>query len=344
MKNVKRTIIPLLMVLFFVLPVFVFAGPGGERSQQAAGPTYPTRPVELLIPMGAGGGLDLASRAISAVIPKYLGQPLTVTLRPGASGVIGTTEIANAAPDGYRLLFGGTGPNTAVPLAQQVPYTRESFVPIAMVNYSPTVLVVPGNSPYHTVQEVVDAINANPGRLNYSTTGPFSNSHIPMAMFLNAYGLLGKVTPIHYDGGGPQLTAVLGGQVDVAAIFPSNAMDHVKTGALRVLALTDTKRIPADDADGVFKDVPTFTELGKPEVVFRMWWSILAPAGIPKEVEMHLRNAFAQLLRDPEFAELFARMGERTDKYMDGPDFKRMWDEEQALIGPIVRLIQQEER
>ena len=340
MKNVRRTIIPLLAVLFLVLPVFLFAG--GEKDGQASGPKYPTRPVELLIPMGAGGSHDLGARAITAVIQKYLGQPMTVTLRPGASGVIGTTEVANAPKDGYKLLGAGTGPNTAVPLAQEVSYNADSFVPIAMTNYAPLIFCVPALSPYNSIKDLIDAINANPGKLNYATTGAYSNAHIPSAQLWHAAGVLGKITPVHYDGGGPQAVALLGGQADVGAAMPISVMDHVKAGKLKVLAVTDTQRIPATEADGVYKDVPTLQELGY-DVVFWMWRTVMAPAGIPKDVELFLRDVFNKLRQDPDYIELIKRIGDNPDLYMDGPDFKKFWDEERVRLAPIIKVLKEVE-
>ena len=339
MKRAGKIILPLVLILLVTIPVFVFGAGGGERGA----PNYPTRPVELLIPMGAGGAHDLTARAVVAVVHRYLGQPMTVTLRPGATGVIGTTEIANAAPDGYRLLFGGPGPNVALPIAQEVPYSLDSFVSIAMVNYTPTVLAVRGDSPYHTVQDLIDAINARPGQMNYATAGVYGNTHLAMAMIWNAYNVMGRIQPVHFDGGGPQLAALLGGQVVAAAPFPSAIIDHVKSGTLRPLAVTDYQRIPADEADGVFANVPTFTELGYPDVIFRQWKTVMAPAGLPREVEMHLRNTFQQLSRDSEFAELLARIGERADQWMDGPDFTRQLAEESTAFERIIRIIQQME-
>ena len=339
MKRVGKVVLLSVLILVVAIPMSVFAGGGGERSTR----DFPTRPVELLIPYGPGGTHDLVARAITAVIPKYLGQSMVVTLRPGASGVIGTTEIANAPPDGYRLLFAGWGPNSAFHAAQDVPYAPESFVPIAMVNYAPRIVVVPGNSPFQTLDDVIRAIRARPGQLNYGTSGSFSNGHIDLAALWDLAGVLGQVEPIHFEGGGAQLAAILGGQVDVGSIFHSVAIDHVRTGALRVLGVTNTHRIPADEADGLYANVPTLQELGY-DVVFRMWRAVFAPAGTPEPVVRHLRNAFEQLSRDPEFIELNARLGERADQWMDGPEFQRMWDEERAGIVPIVRRMQQMER
>ncbi|MCL2480414.1 MAG: tripartite tricarboxylate transporter substrate binding protein [Spirochaetaceae bacterium] len=334
MKKQKRMILFLLVVLLIATPVLVSATGNKEAAK------YPTRPVELLIPMGAGGIHDIGARAVVAVIQKYLGQPMIVTLRPGASGVVGTTEVANAPKDGYKLLSGGTGPNTAVPLVQDVPYNADSFVCIAQLSYLPVILVVPGNSPFNSVKDLIDYIKANPGKLNYATSGAYSNQHIPQGQLWHAAGVLGKITPIHFDGGGPQLAAILGGQCDVGTAFQSQLMDHVKAGKLKALAIADTRRLPASEADGVFKDVPTLQELGY-NVVFGQWRTIMAPAGIPKDVELFLRDVFNKLCKDPAYIDLLKKIGEPTDLYLDGPDFKKFWDEERTRLIPFMKTLKE---
>lgn len=319
-----------LLALLISAPALVIAGESD----------YPTRPVELLIPMGAGGSHDIHARAISAVIPKYLGQPMPVTLRPGASGIIGTNEVANAPKDGYKLLLAGTGPNSLVPLAQETPYNEDSFVPIAMINYAPVVICVPRSSPYTSIKELIDDINANPGQLNYASSGIYSNYHIPMGMLWHAAGVMGKIVPVHFDGGGPAVAALLGGHADVGAVFVSQVVDQLKTGALRPLAVSDTKRIAATGDDDFLGDVPTLQELGY-DVVFQMWRTVMAPAGIPKDVETHLREAFIKLSKDKDFEELLRRVGERADQHMDGPEFKKLWDSERASFRPVIQAIKE---
>ena len=329
MKNLKKTMVVMAALL---VSTVVF--------ECASAANYPTRPVELLIPMGAGGSHDINARAVTAVVPKYLGQPMPVTLRPGASGVIGTTEVANAPKDGYKLILGGTGPNSSVPLAQEVPYNEDSFIPIAMINYSPVLVCVPGSSPYKSVKELVDAINAKPGELNYASSGLYSNQHVPIAMLWHAAGVMGKITPIQFDGGGPQVAALLGGHADVGTVFASQVIDQLKTGALRALAITDSQRATAEEAEGILANVPTLKELGY-DVVFRMWRAVLAPAGIPKDVEMYLRDVFAKLSKDKEYHELLFKIGERSDLYLDGPDFKKFWDAERASFLPVIQAIKE---
>ena len=338
MKKAGKVALILALILLVAIPMFVFAGGGGERRVD-----YPTRPVELLIPQSAGGLLDINARAVVAHIQPFLGQPMTITLRPGGAGVIGTTEIARADPDGYRLLLGANGPNTIVPQVQNVAYDIDSFISIARIGSMPRIIVVPGDSPYRTMQELINGINANPGRLNYSTSGANSHGHIPSALLWDSAGVLGRIQPIHFDGGGPQLVALLAGDVDVGAVFTNQIYDHVRTGRLRPLGIASAERMPASYADGLFANVPTLTELGHP-VVFSVWMTVMTPAGTPEPIVRHLRNTFAQLFRDADFAEMLERVGGDVAAYMDGPDFQRVLESEWYDVGPIIERIRQLER
>jgi tripartite-type tricarboxylate transporter receptor subunit TctC len=302
----------------------------------AAPSNFPTRPLQLVVPMGAGGSHDLHARAICSVIDKYLGMPMTVTLRPGGSGVIGTQEVADSRKDGYTLLLGGTGPNTALPLMQEIRYNQESFVPIAMINYAPVVFAVRADSPFYTAKDLIDYISKNPGKLNYASGGPYGNLHIPLVLLFEAGGVFGEIMHVPFDGGGPALIALLGGDVDVTAAFPAALQDHIKAGKLRAIGVSDTKRL-----GGVYENVPTLIEQGF-NVKFQMWRTVMAPAGIPEDVQLKLREAFKKLSQDVKFKTLIEQMGERSDLYMDGPEFVSFWNDEQVELEKVVPLMMKE--
>lgn len=327
--------------IFFVLLAvsLVFAAVG--CSQTASEPAvkqpekYPSKPVELVVPFGAGGSIDMHSRAIVAVIPQYLGGPMVVSLKPGGSGAIGTEYVARSKPDGYTLLFGSSGPNTALHHVRDLPYTREDFIPIAKINHSPNLFVVRADSPFQTMEDLIEYAKQNPGKVTYSSSGPFGSNHIPAEMFAEAAGL--DLVHVPFDGGGPSLMAALGGQVDFGSVMPTQARPLVEAGKMRALAIMDTER-----DKGNLKDVPTLIELGY-DATFAMWRTVLAPKDTPEEVVTQLRDAFRQLVEDPTFIQMIEQMGE-TVMYKDGPDFQQEWDAEFVAQEPTLKRLAAEEK
>jgi tripartite-type tricarboxylate transporter receptor subunit TctC len=287
---------------------------------------YPARPIELILPFGAGGSHDLTARALVSVAQPYLGQPLVVALRPGGGGAVGSQAVARARPDGYTLLFGGSGPNTIYPLVQKAPIGPDAFVPVARINYSPSVLAVRGDSPWKTFRDLVQYAKQNPGKLNFANTGPWGAGDFPMRMVARATGI--EYNNIPHDGGGPALLALLGGHADASFQFSAQLLPHLSAGKLRALAVSDTRRLPQLPA------VPTLQEEGV-DVVFTMWRAVAAPKGTPPAIVEKLEAAFRQMAEDKSFQALVKQLGDEVN-FQGAREFEATWRQEYDTFAKVV--------
>jgi len=295
-----------------------------------AGPTlaqeFPTKPIELVIPYGPGGSHDLTARALASVAQPYLGQPLLVVLKPGGGGAVGSQHVIRARPDGYTLLFGGTGPNTTFALVQKAPIGPDQFAPVARINYSAPLLAVRADAPWKSLRELVDWARKHPGKLNFANTGPWGAADLPMRMLARAAGF--EYNNIPHDGGGPALLAVLGGHADATFGFSAQLMPQIAAGKIRVLAITDTQR------HRDFPAVPTVREEGF-DVVFTMWRAVLAPRGTPQPILDKLEGAFRKISEDKSFQALIRSLGDEVH-FQGGKEFEKTWRDEWEQHARIV--------
>jgi tripartite-type tricarboxylate transporter receptor subunit TctC len=287
---------------------------------------YPTKPVELVIPFGPGGSHDLTARALVSVAPPYLGQPLVVVLRPGGGGAVGSQVVTRARPDGYTLLLGGSGPNTIFSLVQKAPIGPDHFVPVARINYSPSVFAVRADAPWKSFRELVEYAKQNPGKLNFANTGPWGAGDFPMRMVARSTGI--QYNNIPHDGGGPALLALLGGHADASFQFSAQLLPHIGAGKIRALAVTDTKRIPQ------LASVPTLQEEGV-DVVFTMWRSVVAPKGTPPAVVAKLEAALRQMTEDKSFQALIKQLGDEIH-FQGAKEFEATWRQEHDVFAKVV--------
>jgi tripartite-type tricarboxylate transporter receptor subunit TctC len=292
----------------------------------ASAQDFPTKPVELIIPFGPGGSHDLTARAVASVAHQYLGQPLLVVLKPGGGGAVGSQQVIRAKPDGYTLLFGGSGPNTTFALVQKAPIGPDQFTPVARINYSASFLAVRTDAPWKSLRELVDYAKKNPGKLNFANTGPWGAADLPMRMLAKAAGF--EYNNIPHDGGGPSMLAVLGGHADATIGFTAQLMPQIVAGKMRVLGFTDVKRHPD------LPNVPTMKEEGY-DVVFTMWRAVLAPKGIPPAVVDKLEGAFKKLSQDKSFIALIKSLGDEV-QFQGGKEFAKTWRDEWEQHARIV--------
>ena len=268
---------------------------------------YPNRPIELVLPVSAGGGFDLTSRVMISVAKDYFGVPMTVTLKPGAGTVTGTKFVASSKPDGYTLMAGG---EHAIVLGQfeKIPVNvLQDLIPVCRISSWPWVLVVQGEkspkpSSIKTAQEFFEFAKKNPGT-TMGNSGALTVAHLP-ALELEIQGGM-SFTHVPYAGGGPLRQACLSGEV-IAGIGPSvwAAQDH-NDKLLRALAVTGQERHPD------MPDVPTFRELGY-EIDTMLTFGIFAPKGTPEEILSFIENNFEKLVKDKSVNGLIKKMGERT--------------------------------
>jgi len=272
---------------------------------------YPSQPIRLIAPFPPGGSVDIMARLISEPLAQELGGKIVIDNRSGASGNIGMEAAARAKPDGYTLVL-----NT-IPLAtNQALFDKLSwdpvkdFAPIGMVATAPHVLVVPGKSKVTSVEELVKTARSNPGKLNYASAGVGTTFHLCAEMFKDSTGTF--ILHVPYRGGGPALLDTLGGQVDMSFPTLSAALPHVKAGALRALAVTDTTR------SKLLPDVPTMQQAGVKDFQFTQWLALLAPANTPREIVQRVNGALRGALGSKEMTEKFNQQG--FDAYLTTPE------------------------
>ncbi len=302
-------------------------------SAQAQEPWPAARPISMVVAFPPGGVADLTARPLAVALEKILRQKVLVENKPGAGGAVGNALVAKARPDGYTVLM-ALSSVTILPEADRVNgrapgYTLEQLVPVALVSADPTVLVVRSESPYKSVRDLIDAAKANPGKINYASSGYYSALHTPMEMFSIATGA--KLFHIPYQGGGPAVTAILGGQVDALASGPGPVLQHIKAGKLRALASWGEKRHPA------LPEVPTLKELGI-DNEFYIWAGLLVPAGTPETLVRQLRDAVRQAVVDPQFQKVMEGAGQPI-QYLDQAEFRVFFDKDAKKMADVVRQI-----
>jgi tripartite-type tricarboxylate transporter receptor subunit TctC len=296
--------------------------------------TYPTKPVSMIAPFPPGGVADIVGRPLAASMEKTLKQPVLVVNRPGAGGAVGTTSVAKAAPDGYTILmslssisiFPVSDPMNGRPL----PYQLSDFAPIALVTADPTILVVAADGPYKTIQDFIASAKAYPNQMNYSSSGTYGTLHVAMEMFASAAGI--RMFHIPYQGGGPAVTALLGGQVHALASGPAAVAGQIKGGKMRALAGWGDKRLPA------MPELPTFKELGFKDVEFYIWSGVFVPAATPAPVQARLREAVRAAVADPQFTGAMAK-AETPVQYLDAPQFAKFLAADAARLKVAVEKI-----
>ena len=284
---------------------------------------YPSKPLRLIIPFPPGGSNDVVGRAIAAQLAERLGLGVVVDNRGGAGGVLGMDAAAKAAPDGYTLLLISVSYPMNIALGRMGAESLKAFVPVSMLGSGPSVLAVPAASPASSLKELIALAKAKPGALNAASAGPGSFQHLATELFKLQSGA--DVVIVQYKGGGPALTDLLAGHVQMNLGSLIQILPHIKSGKLKALGLGGSKRNPA------LPDVPTIAEAGVPGYEASNWWGMLAPAGTPqpalarlrKEIEAVLDSAEIRKRFDVEGAEVIkmgpsefaAFIGSETDKW-----------------------------
>lgn len=283
-----------------VFAAMVALAAGGAHAQ------YPQKPITFVIPFAAGGDSDLSGRNVAQHAQKYLNnQPIVAVNRTGASGAIGAMAVKNAAPDGYTLLVARIATHAILPaLDSKLPYKWNEFTMLSLIELNPYVCVVKADAPWRSAAELLAAIRAQPGKLNFSTAGVGTSQNMAAQYLMTLAGLTkDHAVGIHYKGGGEVTTAVLGGQVQFACNNAPTVIPHVKSGALRALFVTPARlqELP---------DVPSVREAGYPDMEKIVGWTaLMGPAGLPREVIERWVDVFHKLARDPDWQAGNARIG-----------------------------------
>jgi tripartite-type tricarboxylate transporter receptor subunit TctC len=280
---------------------------------------YPTRPVRIIVPFGAGGPADVTARLIGNILQEKFGQPFVVEDRPGAGGVIGTVEAAKSPPDGYTLLMMSNTQTANESLVPQRKYElMRDLVPIAPVNSSDLVIVVNPSVPAKTLAEFIALAKSQPGKLNYASSGQGTPYHMAGELFKTMAGI--DVVHVPYRNSGEARSGVIGGQVQMMIDAVTTMAPNVSAGQVRALATTGTAR------SSVLPDVPTAAEAGVPGYEATIWLGLMAPAGTPKPVIDKLNAAVSDAVKRPDIVKLWTEQGaaamsmtpEAFDKYLRG--------------------------
>lgn len=271
-------------------------------ASEATAQEYPQRAVRVLVSFPAGGTTDILARLVSEQLTRRLGQPFVVENRAGAGTVIAAQALVRAPADGHTLLV-TTGTTTSfMPLLHSSPgFTPEQITGVAMLGCSPLALDVPANSPFRSVQELVEFGKANPNRLNAATQGAGAISHLSAELLRSVTGI--TFTPVHFTGSAPGLTATVAGQVDFYFDGVSTSAPLIQAGRIRGLAVTSERRMPN------LPDVPTMTELGFPQVTACAWYGVLAHSDTPPAIVALLNREINAIIETPALRERLTRDG-----------------------------------
>ncbi len=255
----------------------------GMFGNDARAQAYPSRPVRLIVPYAPGGGVDILARIIAPKLSELLGQQVVVENRGGGGGTIGAAAVAHSAPDGYTLLLGAIEIGSNPALHEKLPYdTLKDLQPVTLVATLPASLVIDPKLPVTTVADFIKLAKSEPGKLNYASAGIGSMHHLGAELFKASNDL--DIVHVPYQSGGQAMTAILGGQAQMAISTVPPVLQQIKAGKLRALAVVGAKRQPA------LPDVPTFAEAGYPGFDVSLWQGVLVPAGTPPAVVAKLNT------------------------------------------------------
>ena len=294
----------------------------------AVAQSYPTKPVRLIVTYPPGGSSDLMSRVYGAKLAEIWGQQVIIESKPGAAGSIGMDFAAKQPNDGYTFVVGNLGPVAVNPLLSQLPYSIEKdFVAVSQISQGPNVLVVRADSPFKSLKDIIDHGKANPGKLNYGTSGPGSVSHLSSEMLKNITRV--QAVEVPYKGGVLAIQDLLGGQIQLIFSDSLPAMSHIRAGKLRALCVTGTERYE------LIPEPPT-CQSDAAGLVAVNWWGVLYPAGTAKPIVDKLHRDTVKVLADADTKKRFADLGVET-KSSSPSEFSAFIKAEMAKYAKLIK-------
>jgi tripartite-type tricarboxylate transporter receptor subunit TctC len=291
---------------------------------------YPDRPIRLIIPFAAGGATDILGRSVADFLGKEFKQSIIVENKPGANTVVAAELVANAAPDGYTLLIAAASTLVLNPLLFKKPTIDvKAFRPLSIMVEIPLIMVVNKSVPAQSVAEFIAYAKANPGKVNYASSGAGGPLHLAGELFNISAGV--DMTHVPYRGSAPALTDLISGQVQVMFDPVSSSLGHVRGGSLRALAVTGAERA------SVLPDVPTVAESGFPDFRATAWYGLVAPKALPDDIARRLVAAGDKALSDPAFRKTLEELGYAVMRPGGEPVFARFIQQEHDRWSKVIK-------
>jgi tripartite-type tricarboxylate transporter receptor subunit TctC len=290
---------------------------------------YPERAIHVAVPFSAGGAVDIVARTVMQQAGPQLGQPIVIENRPGASGNIATAFVAKSDPDGYNVLIAANNLATNEALFDSLPFSAEKDLePVALVGYSPLILVVQPQFEAKTVKDIVDMAKAAPDRLTFASAGTGTSGHLAAEIFKQVTGIQALHVP--YKGGAQAMVDIIAGRVSFMFVDPVQGMPQIRANQLRPVAVSSRERLV------LLPEAPTVTEAGFPGVEATVWWGFLVPAGTPKEIVARLNKEIDRALADEKVKDSLRDMG-AVVKGGSPDDFRGFITSETERWGNIIR-------
>lgn len=306
------------IVCIFLLSLLSALSCMSSQAQDA----YPNGPITLVVSFPPGGAADLNARILTDPLGAVLKQPIIVQNKPGVGGALGTSYVVKSKPDGYTLSL-SLSPVMVHPESEKIygrkpMYEMNQLEPIALLSSDPMVILVKTDSPFKTLEDLIKAAKANPGKYNYAASGTYGPIHLSVEMLAYQAGV--KFTQVNFGGGGPAMLSLLGGQVDFTTTVPAVAAAQIASGKVRPLAVSSAKRIAA------FPDLPSYKEAGY-DAQFYIWAGIHVPKGTPPAVIQTLRQAVKEAVKTPQYLASAQKQNMILD-YRDAPEFEKFAQED----------------
>lgn len=313
--------------LFLVVAVLLTLGVVA-CAPAAPKPAYPEKPVTLIVPFPAGGGVDLTGRALSEAIKPYFAQPLTVVNKPGGGGTVGAAEVVQSKPDGYTIGITGGSLLIQPHMVADLPYKGPAdYQPVFKVVGVPAVFAIRTDAPWKTMKEVLDYAKANPGKLRVGTAGRGTALGIPLEDLKDKAKV--DLTHVPFEGSAPAVTALLGGHVEAVAVTAAEALAQVKAGKIKVVATLEDKRAP------LYPEAPSARELGYEVTPALNIYLVFAPKGTPGPVVQAIHDALKKAV-ETEALKKFAQDYGYTLEYVSVADFEKELGRKHAFLGDIL--------
>jgi tripartite-type tricarboxylate transporter receptor subunit TctC len=310
------------------LSVAIAWAPGAVQAQEA----WPSRPITFVVPYAPGGYTDLVGRLTARYVEKALGKPVVIDNRPGAGGIVGTQAVVNSAPDGYTFCVCSVGAVSIASFAQKIGYDPvQDLAPVGIVSSIVQAVIVRNDLPVKTMAELVSYAKANPGKLNYGSSGVGGLTHYSVELFQARTGT--KAVHIPFKGGAPSTAAVVSGEVDFAFSNMTDALPQIQAGTVRALAVTSLERSP------YLPDLPTVHEAVVPHFLAETWNGIIAPPKTPEPIIRKLSAILIAMADDPDVKETMRKAGADTVKTTP-EEFGAQIKEEMAQWEPLIKQIE----